>query len=109
MRCPECGAESAEATEVCVRCGAPTSYQLYAADPAVAQQAPRGNPSRRLLFTAGMTAELVLGGLLIAGLIIHSRHSTPSVPSTDQLTIYQLRTGDCLQDSGLADFNEGNG
>jgi hypothetical protein len=108
MRCLECGAESAEATEVCPRCGAPAGYQPYAYL-AVARQAPRGNPSRRVLFTAGMIAELVLGGLLIAGLIIHSRHSRPAVPSTDQLTIYQVRTGDCLQDSGLANFNVWNG
>jgi DivIVA domain-containing protein len=40
IRCLECGAESAEATEVCARCGASTSYQSSAADPAVAESAP---------------------------------------------------------------------
>ena len=102
------GAESVE-TEVCARCGAPISYQPSAADLAVAQRAGRGDPSRRLLFTAGVAAALVVVGGLIAGVIIHSRYSTHSVLSTDQLTIYQLQTGDCLQDSGLANFNECNG
>ena len=108
--CLECGAQSAE-TEVCARCGAPTSYQLSAVDPEVAQQAGRSGPSRRLLITVGMATALVVVGGLIAGLIIHSRYSTSSIPSTDQLTTYQLQTGDCLQTSGqtLVNFNDGNG
>ena len=110
MRCLECGAESAEATEVCARCGAPTSYQPSAADPAVAQQAGRSGPSRRLLITVGAAAALGVVVGLIAGLG-HSGSSASSIPSTDQLTIYQLRAGDCLQGSGqtLANFNQLNG
>ena len=56
------------------------------------------------------TALVVVGGL-IAGLIIHSRYSTSSssIPPADQLTIYQLQTGDCLQGSDLANFNQWNG
>jgi DivIVA domain-containing protein len=109
IRCLECGAESAE-TEACARCGAPTSYQPSAADPALAQRAGRGDPSRRLLTTVGMASALVVvvGGI-IAGLIIHSGYSTPSSLSTDQLTIYQLQTGDCLQDSDLENLNQWNG
>jgi hypothetical protein len=47
---------------------------------------------------------------LIAGLD-HSGSSASSIPSTDQLTIHQLRAGDCLQGSGqtLANFNQLNG
>lgn len=110
MRCLECGAESAEATEVCARCGAPTSNQPSAADPAVAQQAGRSGPSRRLLITVGVAAALGVVVGLIAGLD-HSGYSASSIPSTDQLTIHQLRAGDCLQGSGqtLANFNQLNG
>jgi hypothetical protein len=110
MRCLECGAESAEATDVCARCGAPISYQPFAADPMVAQRAGYSGPSRRLLITVGVAAALVMVGGIIAGLN-HSRSSASSIPSTGQLTIYQLRAGNCLQDSGqtLANFNEGNG
>jgi len=54
------------------------------------------------------TALVVVSGL-IAGLIIHSNYSTSSISSTDQLTIYQLRAGDCLQGSDLANFSQGNG
>src|SRR5262249_34339565 len=94
----------------CARCGAPISYQPSAADPVVAQQAGRSGPSRRLLITVGMAAALVVVVGLIARLD-HSGSSASSIPSTDQLTIYQLRAGDCLQDSGqtLANFNQLNG
>jgi DivIVA domain-containing protein len=111
IRCMECGAESAETTEICARCGAPASYQPSAADPAVAQSAGHSGPSRRLLITVSLATALVVLGGLIAGLIIHSRYSTSSIPSTDYLTIYQLQTGACLQGSGqtLGIFNEGNG
>jgi len=109
IRCLECGAESAEATGVCARCGAPASYQPSAADPAVAQRAGRSGPSRRLLITVCMASALVLVSGLIAGLLIHSRYSTSSTPSTGQPTIYQLQTGDCLQGSDLANFNQWNG
>jgi Septum formation len=110
MRCLECGAESAEATEVCARCGAPTSYQPSAADPAIAQRAERSGPSWPLLIIVGMAAALVVVVGLIARLD-HSGSSASSIPSTGQLTIYQLRAGDCLQDSGQdpANFNGLNG
>jgi hypothetical protein len=110
IRCLECGAESAEATEVCARCGAPTGYQPSAADPAVAQRAGRSDPLRRLLITVGVAAALVVVGGLIAGLD-HSGSSTSSIPSTGQLKIYQLRAGDCLQGSrqDIINFNQGNG
>lgn len=110
MRCLECGAESAEATEICARCGAPTSFQPSIADPAVAQRAGRSGPSRRLMITVGVAAALGVAVGIIAGLN-HSGSSASSTPSTGQLTIYQLRAGDCLQDSGetLANFNDGNG
>ena len=76
-----------------------------AADPAVAQRAGRSGPSQ---IAVGIATALVVMGGLIAGLIIHSRYSTSSSPSTD-LTIYQLQTGDCLQGSDLANFNQWNG
>lgn len=87
-----------------------------AADPAAAQPAGRGGPSRRLLITAGVAAALVTVGGLIAGLdhpgpSTSSISSTSSVRSTGQLTVAQLRAGDCLQGSGqtLEDFSQGNG
>ena len=89
--------------------GAPASYPPSAADPAVAQPAGRSGPSRRPLITVGMATALVVVSGLIVGLIIHSRYSTSSTPSTDQLTIYQLQAGDCLQGSDLANFNQWNG
>ena len=89
--------------------GAPTSYPPSAADPAVAQPAGRSGPSRRPLITVGMATALVVVSGLIVGLIIQSRYSTSSTPSTDQLTIYQVQTGDCLQGSDLANFNQWNG
>jgi DivIVA domain-containing protein len=114
IRCLECGADSAE-TEVCARCGAPTGYQSPAADPAVAQRAGRGGPSRRLLIVS-MATVLVVGGGLLAGLDYSgvwtsSIPSTSSLPSTGQLTAYHLQTGDCLQDPGqpLGKSNELNG
>jgi DivIVA domain-containing protein len=79
-----------------------------APDPAVARPAGPGGPSQRLLNTVVVIALLIVGGIL-AGAIIHSRYSASSVPPTDQLTVYQLRTGDCLRDSGLVNFNQGNG
>lgn len=45
-------------------------------------------------------------------MIIYSRYSTSaSLPSTDQVTIYQLQTGDWLQGSGQIqiNFNQWNG
>lgn len=110
MRCLECGADSAEATEVCARCGAPASYQPSAADPAVAPQAGPSGPSRRLLIAVGVAAALVAAAGLIAG-SEHSGSPASSVPSAGQLTIYQLRAGDCLPGSGQdpANFNELNG
>jgi hypothetical protein len=109
IRCLECGADSAEATEVCARCGAPAGYQPPAADPAVAQRAGRGGPSRRLLIVS-MATVLVVGGGLLAGLA-YSGVWTSSIPSTGQLTAYHLQTGDCLQDPGqpLGKSNELNG
>jgi len=55
-----------------------------------------------------MVTALVAGGGLLAGLD-YSGVWTSSIPSMDQLTIYQLQTGDCLQDSDLANFNQLNG
>ncbi len=102
-------AESRLAAQAGTRSGVPTSYQPSAADPAVAQRAERSGPSRRLLSTAGMATALAVVGGVIAGLVIHSRYSTSSTPSPGQLTIYQLRTGDCLPGSDLANFNQWNG
>lgn len=107
IRCPECGAGSAAAAEVCARCGAPTGCQRPAADPAVARSAGRSGPLRLLL----MTVEVATALGVIAGLIAGSDHSGSSAssnPSTGQLTIYQLKTGDCLKDPGqtLVNFNE---
>lgn len=80
--------------------------QSAVADPPVAQRAERSDPSRRLLINVTMAIALAVVSGLVAGLTIHSRYSTPS---TDQLTIYQLKTGDCLQGSDLANFNQWNG
>jgi DivIVA domain-containing protein len=82
--------------------------QPSAPDPAAAQPAGHGGPSQGLVNTFVVIALVIVVGIF-AGAIIHSRYSASFVPSTDQLTVYQLHTGDCVQDSGLADFNQGNG
>ncbi len=107
LRCLECGADHAEATEICARCGAPTGYQSPAAYPPPGQSARRSRPSRLVLITVEVAAALGVVAGLIAG-SHHSGSSASSSPSTGQLTIYQLRTGDCLQDPGqtLVNFNE---
>lgn len=112
IRCLECGAENAEATEVCARCGAPIGYQPTAADPAVARPARPSGRSRPLLITVGIAAALVavlgLGGLFYPG---SSTSSIPAIPTTGRLTMRQLQAGDCLQGSGQTtqDFTQGNG
>jgi DivIVA domain-containing protein len=109
IRCLECGAENPEETGACARCGAPTRYQPWAPDPAVAQSAGHGGPSQQLLSTVVVVIALVIVGGIFAGSIIHSKYSASFVPPTGQLTVYQLKTGDCLQDSGLVNFNQANG
>jgi hypothetical protein len=107
VRCLECGADNAGPTEICARCGAPAGYQPPAAYPAAVQPAGRSRPSRLVLVTVEVAAALGVVAGLIAG-FHHSGSSASSSPSTGQLTIYQLRTGDCLQDPGqtLVNFNE---
>jgi DivIVA domain-containing protein len=110
-------AEARLAAQVSARREAlPAEPEQSAPDPAVAQRAGRSGPSRHLLIAAGGAAALVLTGGLIAGLDSSGFSTSPmpsasSFPSTGQLTVYQLRTGDCLQGSGQAiiNFNEGNG
>ncbi|HEV2256557.1 MAG TPA: DivIVA domain-containing protein [Streptosporangiaceae bacterium] len=116
IRCLECGAENAEAAEVCARCGAPASYPPSASGPAVARPAGRSGPSRRLLATAGVATALLVVGWLILALndpwsSTSSIATTSSIPSTGQLTMRQLQVGDCLQGSGqtVEDFSQGNG
>lgn len=116
IRCLECGAESAEAGEVCARCGAPAGYQPSTADPAVARSAGRSGPSRRLLVSVGVATALLVVGWLILVLndpwsSTSSIASTSSIPATGQLTMHKLQAGDCLQGSGqtLEDFSQGNG
>jgi hypothetical protein len=112
IRCPECGAESAEATEVCARCEAPASYQPSEAGPDVAPRAGRSGPSWRRRIIVGLaTVTVVVAGLIVVGFLV-----APASPSTGQLTIYQLRTGDCLQDQylgsdgqDLSSYNQLNG
>ena len=110
IRCLECGAENAEATAVCARCGAPVGYQP-SADPAVPRSAGRSGRSRPLLITVGIAAALVvlgLGGLVYPG---SSTSSIPAIPATGRLTMRQLQAGDCLQgtDQTTQDFTQGNG
>jgi DivIVA domain-containing protein len=107
VSCLECGADWIKGTEVCARCGAPAGYQPYSAYPVAAQRTERSGPPW-LKITVGIATVLVAG----AGLFAHtSRVRTSPPPSTDQLTSYQLRTGDCLQelDQALGVWNDGNG
>jgi hypothetical protein len=103
MRCLECGAETAQA---CARCGAPVGYQPPAAYAAAAQPAGRSVPSRLLLTAVGVALALGVGaGLLITGLA-HSRSPVPSDPAASQMSVGQLRSGDCLTGSNLGLDND---
>ena len=99
VRCLECGAESAEATEACARCGAPTGLQQpVAAAPAAGgsgSQRASGYSRREALVVAG--AGVVMLGALIAVIGV----TNSSVPSTNQLTADQLQSGDCLAGSNM--------
>ena len=122
IRCPECGADSAEATEACARCGAPASYPPVAGDPAAAQRAGRSGPSWHRLITLGVAVALIVAGALAAGLhhprsltsskssVKSSAQSAPAAPSSSpaslaptpwQASADELQAGDCLTGSDL--------
>ncbi len=125
VRCLECGAQSAEATEVCARCGAPIILQPpAAADPAareagdsiasLAGGAPHQLAGQRAKPAYSRRNALVLAGVglvtlaAVATVIVTSNSSVSSTPSSSltpsalQLTEDQLRPGDCLLGSGLS-------
>lgn len=105
MTCLECGAESAEATGVCARCGAPIGLQAPMDEaPAlglpstwVAQAGPRYSQRRAALVAAGVGVG-VLAALAALIAVIVARHSSSS---GNQLTWDQLRPGDCLAGSNM--------
>jgi len=119
MRCTECGTETAEATQFCPVCGAPvakqrpvpaelavdqpgaaiaTSQQVPLADQETPEDAPAGQQagpggSRR-------NAVIMIGvGLVVLAAVIAVIAITGS--SARQLTVDQLRRGDCLTGSNL--------
>jgi hypothetical protein len=105
MTCLECGAESAEATDVCARCGAPVGLQQpVAATPAlglpatwIAQAGPR-YPRRRTALIAASVGAGVLIALAALIAVIVARHSSTSA---NQLTWDQMQPGDCLTGSNM--------
>jgi hypothetical protein len=95
IRCLECGAESAEATEICTRCGAPIALQRPpAADPAIGRRAGLPSARRGPLILAGVAIALLAASAGIAALV-------KATSSTGQLTEDQLKPGDCLTGSNL--------
>ena len=122
MQCAECGAESAEATQVCARCGAPITQQWpVAADPSTGEPNDPIAPFPHQLVRQQTGSRFRRGALVLAGtglvvltaviaVIATSSSSTSSAPSTPpapsatsgfQLTEDQLQPGDCLQGSDL--------
>jgi hypothetical protein len=129
VRCLECGAESAEATGICARCGAPVILPPSAAtDPAAGEagdwivplpgdvpyqlagrRAEAGHRRRHAPVLAGVG--LVVLAAVTAVIVISTRSTPPgsaaSAPSAAsaspvrQLTVDQLQPGDCLQGSDL--------
>jgi hypothetical protein len=92
IRCLECGAESAEAVQICARCGAPiTQQRSMPADPATGQA---GHSSSRrwllILAAAGVVVAIAVAVVIAA-----------STSSSSPLTWDQVQTGDCLQGSNL--------
>jgi len=120
LRCLECGAESAETTQVCVRCGAPLANRPPTAPQAASEPGDsialphelvgqRTKPGARrsalviaAVIGAGGLAVLaaVIVAVALAGSPTSSVRSTASgspSASVSQLTYDQLRPGDCLQ------------
>jgi hypothetical protein len=103
MTCLECGAENAEATEVCARCGAPTGFPPPEAERPVIGlpsdwigQQPGPRYSRRRAWLAACVGVGVLVALVAA---LGARIASAS--SANQLTWDQLRPGDCLAGSNM--------
>ncbi len=126
MRCAECGAETAEATQTCALCGAPISQQRSVAaasapggvedavaarppappdDHQIPQDAPAdkrtGPGSRRgALALAGVGLGVLVGVIVVIGVASSSPGGQGSSPG-GQLTVDQLRPEDCLTGSNM--------
>jgi hypothetical protein len=118
IKCLECGAESAEVTEVCTRCGAPIILRPPAtADPAaggsgdpiapLAGRAPRqlagqraepGYSRRDALIMVGVGVVMLAA---VTAVIATSSSPASSTSSGQHLTEDQLRAGACLAGSDL--------
>ncbi len=85
IRCLECGAESAEAARVCVRCGAPAVHQLsVAADPG-AQVTSSSDATARQQLPSRPAPDWEAGGAMLAGWVEARRFSTSRLrPGYDQ-------------------------
>jgi len=129
MRCAECGAETAEAAQFCVRCGAPVAKRPPVATkpaaggsgtgagqpvPADGQQAPQdapaAHPASSGVSRRGALGLIVLVAVTVVVAIVNSPSSSApskslapssSAPSARQWTEDQLRPGDCLRGSNL--------
>ena len=104
MTCLECGAESAEAADVCARCGAPVGLQQPVdAAPALGlpstwvPQAGPGHSQRRVLVAVGVGVGVLVALAALIAVIVTRITST----SDNQLTWDQLRPGDCLAGSNM--------
>jgi hypothetical protein len=119
MRCAECGAETADATQTCALCGAPISQQRSVAaasvpggvedavaqcEPAPAddQQVPQHVPASKRTGPGSRRRALALAGVglgLLVAVIVAIGVANSS--SGGQLTEDQLQPGDCLTGSNL--------
>ena len=103
MTCLECGAESAEETGVCARCGAPIGLQepmdeapaLGLPSTWVAQAGP-SHSRRRVLVAVGVVVGVLAALAALVAVIVAKSSSGAS-----QLTWDQLQPGDCLASSNM--------
>jgi|GEM_PF-862421 len=124
IRCAECGQQTAEGSQYCALCGAPLAQQRSVAaepsaggsgdaiaghqpalaagqrapeDAVVSEQAGRG----KLLWPALVIAGLLAVVVAVVVIATNSSSSAPTASSVRQLTVDQLRPGDCLRASNM--------
>jgi hypothetical protein len=130
MRCAECGQETPETSQYCALCGAPVSKQrsmpaestagvrdtviaAYQQAPSVSQETPYDASAPPVDWQAGpghlpRTVWAIFGLVIIVSVVIgavasstSSRSAAAPAPPTSQLTVDQLRPGNCLTGSNL--------
>jgi DivIVA domain-containing protein len=107
IRCLECGAEGAKATEVCARCGPPVAQRTSAAAGVASRHrksmgpldTPHESVSQRIGYSRLDALVMVAAGLAVLVAVIV--HIAVTGQMAGQLTEDQLQPGDCLRGSNL--------